>query len=205
MAEDDYDLGHEQYIEKWQQKLAIDQNALDREVEMQPYLFFQVADECAQALSRRDSAYDELKRTDADLNFSVRESLAESGQRRVFVSLAEKYPPQMVYDLIREMERDNTEFEEEHADRILENAEGQTHMQKMVQEFAEKGEIETDNEDFELEDVVDEVIASNQDAVEDYKDGRESALNYLLGQVMQETSGRADGGEARQKLVEKLE
>ena len=81
MAEDDHNLDHEQYIEKWQQKLAIDQNALDREVEMQPYLFFQVADECAEALSRRDSAYDELKRTDADLNFSVRESLAESGQR----------------------------------------------------------------------------------------------------------------------------
>lgn len=130
--------------------------------------------------------------------------LAESGHRKIFMKLSRKYDPQMVYDLIREMERDETEFEHENAEDILDTAESQTHMQKIVQKFSETGEIETDNGDFDLEDVVDEVIASNPEAVEDYKNGRDSALNYLLGQVMQETSGRADGGEARQTLLDRL-
>lgn len=131
--------------------------------------------------------------------------LAESGHRKIFMKLSEDYPAQMVYDLIREMERDGTEFEESHADKILREAESQTHMQKMVQNFAENGEIETSDDEFNLDDVVEEVIASNRDAVEDYNEGRDSALNYLLGQVMQETSGRADGGEAREMLVKKLD
>ena len=131
--------------------------------------------------------------------------LAETGHRKIFMKLSNKYDPQMVYDLIREMERDETDFMEEHADEILDNAEGQTHMQKMVQKFAETGEVEIDSSDFDLEDVVAEVIAANPQAVEDYENGTDSALNYLLGQVMQETSGRADGGEARQKLVDALE
>ena len=130
--------------------------------------------------------------------------LAETGHRTIFLKLSEKYDSQMVYDLIREMERDSTEFGKDHADEILDKAESQTHMQKMVQNFAETGDIEADNGEFDLDDVVEEVIASNPEAVDDYKSGRDSALNYLLGQVMQETSGRADGGEARQKLTDSL-
>lgn len=131
--------------------------------------------------------------------------IAESGHRKKFLKLAEDYPPGMVCDLIKEMERDETDFERNHADKILEESESQTHMQKMVQEFAENDEIETSDEGFDLDDVIDEVIASNPQAVEDYDEGTDSALNYLLGQVMQETSGRADGGEAREMLVEKLD
>lgn len=131
--------------------------------------------------------------------------LAETGHRKIFLKLSERYDPQMVYDLIREMERDETDFQKQHADTILDTAENQTHMQKIVQKYSETGEIDTENGEFDLEDIVDEVLVANPDAVEDYKDGRDSALNYLLGQVMQETSGRADGGKARQKLLGKLE
>jgi aspartyl-tRNA(Asn)/glutamyl-tRNA(Gln) amidotransferase subunit B len=36
------------------------------------------------------------------------------------------------------------------------------------------------------------VVASNEKAVADYRSGKAGALNFLVGQVMRETKGRAD-------------
>ena len=40
--------------------------------------------------------------------------------------------------------------------------------------------------------IVEKVIAANPQAVEDYRTGKKGALNFLVGQVMKETRGRAD-------------
>jgi len=40
--------------------------------------------------------------------------------------------------------------------------------------------------------VIDEVIAENSRAVADYREGRGAALNFLVGQVMKKTRGKAD-------------
>ncbi len=56
-------------------------------------------------------------------------------------------------------------------------------------EFAGKERI-TDIK--EIEKVVDKVIGENKKAAEDFKHGEESALNFLIGQVMKESKGRAD-------------
>ena len=57
-------------------------------------------------------------------------------------------------------------------------------------------------------DVVAEAVAAaiedNPDAVEDYHAGEDGALNFLVGQVMQETGGSADPGEVNQLLRERL-
>jgi len=47
----------------------------------------------------------------------------------------------------------------------------------------------------EIERMCKEVISANQKAVEDYYAGKKQALNYLVGQVMKKTKGRADPGE----------
>lgn len=44
----------------------------------------------------------------------------------------------------------------------------------------------------EFTQVVEKVIAANPHAVEDYRAGKKGALNFLVGQVMKETRGRAD-------------
>jgi aspartyl-tRNA(Asn)/glutamyl-tRNA(Gln) amidotransferase subunit B len=44
----------------------------------------------------------------------------------------------------------------------------------------------------ELETVVDRVIAANSQAVADYKQGKETALKFLVGQVMKATKGQAN-------------
>jgi len=57
----------------------------------------------------------------------------------------------------------------------------------------------------EVEAAVEAAIDDNPDAVADYHDGDEGAINFLVGQVMQETSGSADPGEVNGLLRERLE
>lgn len=47
-------------------------------------------------------------------------------------------------------------------------------------------------------------IQENPDAVSDYYEGKKKALNYLMGQVMRITRGKADPGEISKLLEEKL-
>jgi len=53
--------------------------------------------------------------------------------------------------------------------------------------------------------IVRTVIASNPQAVEDYHAGRKGALNFLVGQVMKETRGRADPRELGRIVSECIE
>jgi aspartyl-tRNA(Asn)/glutamyl-tRNA(Gln) amidotransferase subunit B len=56
----------------------------------------------------------------------------------------------------------------------------------------------------ELERVVDEVIAENPQAVEDYRAGKTNALGFLVGQVMKRTKGRARPDVVNPLLLGKL-
>ncbi len=53
-------------------------------------------------------------------------------------------------------------------------------------------------------DAVADAIDENPDAVEDYHDGQDDALNFLVGQVMAATGGSADPGTVNQLLREQL-
>ena len=60
-------------------------------------------------------------------------------------------------------------------------------------------------EDDEVDQIVEEVINDNGDAVDDYESGDEGAINFLVGQVMQQSQGKADPKTAREKILEILE
>ena len=53
-----------------------------------------------------------------------------------------------------------------------------------------KGPKHTDEKT--LDDLINQLIKSNQKAVEDYKKGKENAVMFLVGQVMREMKGKAD-------------
>lgn len=59
-------------------------------------------------------------------------------------------------------------------------------------------------EEDEVDQIVEEVMENNPDAVEDYESGEEGAINFLVGQVMEQSQGKADPQTAREKLTEKL-
>jgi aspartyl-tRNA(Asn)/glutamyl-tRNA(Gln) amidotransferase subunit B len=56
----------------------------------------------------------------------------------------------------------------------------------------------------ELGEIVDRAIADNPDAVEKIKAGKGQAIGALVGAVMRETQGRADGGEVQRLIRERL-
>ncbi len=57
----------------------------------------------------------------------------------------------------------------------------------------------------ELTKIVNEVVKDNKSVVEDYEAGKESAIQYLVGQVMKETKGQANPQEVNKILKERLQ
>ncbi|WP_323191928.1 Asp-tRNA(Asn)/Glu-tRNA(Gln) amidotransferase subunit GatB [Halostella sp. PRR32] len=57
----------------------------------------------------------------------------------------------------------------------------------------------------EVQQAVEAAVADNPDAVEDYYDGDDGAINFLVGQVMQETGGSADPGTVNELLRAELD
>lgn len=55
-----------------------------------------------------------------------------------------------------------------------------------------------------IESVIEKVIASNPEAIEDYKKGKKNALTFLMGQVMKETKGKANPKMVNELLKEKV-
>ncbi|HEX6206095.1 MAG TPA: Asp-tRNA(Asn)/Glu-tRNA(Gln) amidotransferase subunit GatB [Solirubrobacterales bacterium] len=56
----------------------------------------------------------------------------------------------------------------------------------------------------ELEAIVEKAMAENADAVEKIREGNNKAIGAIVGTVMRETKGRADGGEVNRLIQEKL-
>jgi aspartyl-tRNA(Asn)/glutamyl-tRNA(Gln) amidotransferase subunit B len=56
----------------------------------------------------------------------------------------------------------------------------------------------------ELEAIVDRAIAENQAAVEKIREGKVQAIGAIVGAVMRETKGRADGGEVQRMIRERI-
>lgn len=129
--------------------------------------------------------------------------VASNSLEQIFLSFSENFDSGLVIGLLEEFRRHDLAVEKEIAEKVLDRADRETHMQKLVQAYAEEGEL-PEERDYSLEKVVEEVVADNNDAVKDYREGKTSALNYLLGQVMKSTNGQADGGKARKALQDRI-
>lgn len=68
----------------------------------------------------------------------------------------------------------------------------------------EKGLIQISDED-ELKEVIEKVINENQQSVIDYRNGKDRALGYLVGQVMKATRGKANPQKANKMILEIIE
>lgn len=73
--------------------------------------------------------------------------------------------------------------------------------------FSPKEEIKSSvviNDYSKLREIVDKVLKNNRKSVEDYKSGEKKALNFLIGQIMNETQKRADYNTIKKILEEVL-
>lgn len=70
--------------------------------------------------------------------------------------------------------------------------------------YVEEHGLKTVNDEGALRKVVEEVIAANPQSVADYRNGKEKAIGFLVGQTMKAMKGKADPGSVNQMLKELL-
>ena len=71
-------------------------------------------------------------------------------------------------------------------------------------EIVKKYDMEVIEDANLIESLVNEVITENAKAIEDYHNGRTNMLDYLVGQVMKKSKGKANPLEAKSKMLEKI-
>lgn len=71
-------------------------------------------------------------------------------------------------------------------------------------EIVKKYDMEVIEDSGLIESLVNEVISENQKVIEDYHNGRTNMLDYLVGQVMKKSKGKANPVEAKSKMLERI-
>ena len=96
------------------------------------------------------------------------------------------------------------------SDKKITNNQGKEVFSKMLEEhltpeeIVKKYEMEVIEDSNLIDSLVDEVISENAKAIEDYHNGRTNMLDYLVGQVMKKSKGKANPVEAKSKMIEKI-
>lgn len=72
------------------------------------------------------------------------------------------------------------------------------------EKYVEEKGLKTVNDEGALKKVVEEVITANPQSVEDYRNGKEKAIGFLVGQTMKAMKGKADPGAVNRMLKEML-
>jgi len=96
------------------------------------------------------------------------------------------------------------------ADGKISSKAGQQILKTMVEtkkdpsDIMQEGNLEQVGESDELTEVIEKVIKQNEHVVKDYKGGKETALKFLMGQVMRLTQGRANPQIVEQTLKKAL-
>lgn len=70
--------------------------------------------------------------------------------------------------------------------------------------YAEKNGLVQLSDPAKLQPIVDEVLANNQQSIEDYKNGKDRAVGFLVGQIMKQTRGKANPGVVNKLLMKAL-
>ncbi len=72
-----------------------------------------------------------------------------------------------------------------------------------IEEILDKNGVKEMGEE-ELVSIIKSVIENNEQSVNDYKNGQERAIKFLMGQIMKETKGNANPSLVNQKLIDLL-
>lgn len=107
--------------------------------------------------------------------------------------------PNMIYELCKLIE-----------DKKITNNQGKEVFAKMIEEeltpieIVKKYNMEVIEDNGLIESLVNEVISENQKAIEDYHNGRTNMLDYMVGQVMKKSKGKANPVQAKEELIKKI-
>lgn len=111
-----------------------------------------------------------------------------------------KITPDNIIELINLIETKQVTPEAAH--KLIEQMPGN---EKTPTEIGKQMDIIGAVEDDAIENAIQEAIDNNPNAVTDYKNGKDNAVNFLVGQVMRLTKGKANAGETNKMIREKLD
>lgn len=117
-----------------------------------------------------------------------------------------------------EMEADELKFSPENLAKLIELADAGTINSSVAKEvfekifledidpdkYVEEHGLKTVNDEGALRSTIEKVIADNPQSVEDYHNGKEKAIGFLVGQTMKAMKGKANPGMVNQILKELL-
>ena len=117
-----------------------------------------------------------------------------------------------------EMEADGLKFSPENLAKLIELADAGTINSSVAKEvfekifledidpdkYVEEHGLKTVNDEGALRSTIEKVIADNPQSVEDYHNGKEKAIGFLVGQTMKAMKGKANPGMVNQILKELL-
>lgn len=72
------------------------------------------------------------------------------------------------------------------------------------EKYVEENGLKMDNDEEGLKATIEEIVAKNPQSVEDYKNGKDKAIGFLVGQTMKATGGKANPGVINKILKEIL-
>ena len=107
--------------------------------------------------------------------------------------------PNMLSELIKLIE-----------DKKITNNQGKQVFSKMLEEhltpkeIVKKYDMEVIEDDNLIDSLIEEVVSENAQAIEDYHNGRTNMLDYLVGQVMKKSKGKANPVVAKEKMIERI-
>lgn len=76
--------------------------------------------------------------------------------------------------------------------------------EKSVEEIIKDLGVQTTSDDTFILSIINQVLNENPESIKDYKEGKDRAIKYLMGQIMKATKGSANPSLANQLLVEEL-
>ena len=117
-----------------------------------------------------------------------------------------------------EMEADELKFSPENLAKLIELADAGTINSSVAKEvfekifledidpdkYVEEHGLKTVNDEGALRSTIEKVIADNPQSVEDYHNGKEKAIGFLVGQTMKAMKGKANPGMVNKILKELL-
>ena len=71
-------------------------------------------------------------------------------------------------------------------------------------QYVEEKGLKSMNDESALRATIEQIIADNQQSVDDYHNGKEKAIGFLVGQTMKATKGKANPGLVNKLLKELL-
>lgn len=133
-------------------------------------------------------------------NWVTGELAAALRQADVLSASASNVSPQSLADLVRLVQ-----------EKKISHGSGKIVLAKLVEEGGDpeaivdrEGLAQISGDDGELAAIVEKAMADNAAAVEKIREGNEKAIGAIVGAVMRETKGRADGGEVNRLIRERL-